>query len=39
MEQIPEKLTGPRLVKKFTAFHGTPGFITVSMSTSHMTLA
>jgi hypothetical protein len=33
-----EKLAGLQLVKKFSAFYGTPSFITASTSTRHLSL-
>ena len=35
---LPEKLTGPQLVKKFPAFYGTHMFITVSTTVLHLSL-
>ena len=36
---LPEKLTGPQLVKKFPAFYGTRRFITVYTSGRHLSLS
>ena len=36
---LPEQLTGLQLVKKFTAFHGTPRFITALRSFRHLSLS
>jgi len=36
---LPEKLTGPQLVKKFHAFYGTQRFITVFTSAFHLSLS
>jgi len=33
---LPEKLTGPELVKKFPAFHGIQRFITAFTSARHL---
>ena len=33
---LPDKLTGPQLVKKFPAFYGTHKFITASTSARHL---
>jgi prepilin signal peptidase PulO-like enzyme (type II secretory pathway) len=33
---IPEKLTGPQLVKKFPTFYGNQGFITAFTIASHL---
>ena len=34
-----EKLTGPQLVKKYTAFYGTPKFITAFTRACHFSLS
>jgi hypothetical protein len=40
MEKIlPEKLTGPQLVKKFPAFYGTERFITAVTTAHHLSLS
>ena len=36
---LPEKLTGPQLVKKFPAFYGTRMFITAFTTTRHLSLS
>jgi hypothetical protein len=36
---LPEKLTGPQLVKKFPAFYGTRRFITVYTTARHLSLS
>jgi hypothetical protein len=35
---LPEKLTVPQLVTKFSAFYGTPSFVTVFKSARHLFL-
>jgi hypothetical protein len=35
---LPEKVTGPLLVKKFPAFYGTRRFITAFTSARHLSL-
>jgi len=36
---LPEKLTGPQLVRKFPAFYGTRRFITAFTSAFHLSLS
>ena len=36
---VPDKLTGPQLVKKFPVFHGTKRFITAFTTACHLSLS
>ena len=36
---LPEKLTGPQLLKKFSVFYGTQRFITVFTRAHHLSLS
>jgi hypothetical protein len=36
---LPEKPTGPQLLKKFTACYGTPRFITAFTRAHHLSLS
>jgi hypothetical protein len=36
---LPEKLTGPQLVKKFLAFYGTRRFVTAFTTVRHLSLS
>jgi len=38
-EFLPEKLTGPQLIKKFPAFYGTRRFITAFTRARHLPLS